>query len=296
MSTVPTVPTNAPAPAAPQEPQTDWWNQPDPTAGEEPQTPDPAAPQATPQNQWFLRSEDGKIVYRTAEDAVRGLSEKDRTIAERTARLEQAERLLAAQGVQLGNQNAQQPQKPQTLVAALESAVQRGDMSFDEAITALVRQQTEGQMQHLMPLVEHASMSRAVEEAGQRFDPNIPAFVRSQTYQKTLERHPALKTSIQSALRYPTYQTETGQTFGELLPELLYEVMLVAKATAPAAAPVQRTTPPSSTPPQLVRPGTPQGTAPMPLPGGIRDPFQEAWNQISDAPLPSGSSTGLFGE
>ena len=294
MSTVPTVPTNAPTPPAePQAPQNEWWNQPDPTAGEEPQTPEPTAPQA-PADEFFLRAPSGTM-YKTREAAEQGTAEKDRLIAEQKTELERARQLLAAQGVHLGTQAPQTP-KPQTLVQALEAAVKQGDMSFDEAISALVRQQTEGQMQQLMPLVEHASMSRAVEEAGNRFDPNIPAFVRSQSYAKTLERHPALKTSVQSALRYPTYQTETGQTFGELLPELLYEVMLVAKATAPAAAPVQRPTPTSSTPPQFVRPGAPQGTTPSPLPGGIRDPFQEAWNQITDAPLPSGSSTGLFGE
>lgn len=292
MSTTPTLPSNVPTEPAEPQPVQEWWNAP---ASEEPQAPEPA-PAPQPAQSWFLRSEDGSIVYKTPEDTLKGIAEKNRVIAERTAQLERAQQLLAAQGVHLGQQPTA-PQ-PQTLIQKMEHALStKNDALFDSVMEEFVSQRTQSQLQPLMPMVERAAMQQAVEEAGAQFDPNIPAFVRSPMYKQTLDKWSSLKTAIQLATRHPYAKNDEGVTFGELLPQLLAQAFNLARpAGAPVAGTVQRTAPTSTTPPQVTVPGAPQRPVAGPLPGGIRDPFQEAWNTISDLPLPSGSSTGLFGE
>lgn len=274
----------APTPA-PQEPH--WWE----ITDSEPVAP-PAAPQAPQAPAYFLRADTG-TVYKTPEEAARGVAEKDRVIAQQKADLQRYQQMLAASGVQVGASSA--PPTAPPLVAALRTAVEKGDMTFDQAMAAMIEQQTQSQLQPLLPLVEHVTMSRAVEQAGMTYDPNIPAFFRSPAYNKALESRPALKTAIQNAAAYPYHQTPDGRTFADLLPELLSTVYLVAKATAPAAT-TQRPAPTTTTPPQMTRTGAPQAPGTTGLPGALRDPFAEAWSEVPDVPLTGfrGSSTLPF--
>lgn len=281
----------APAPPPAVTPQADeqWWNNPDPTPDSQGL---PAAPQAPPADQWFLRSPDGKIAYRTADAALQGAFEKDRYIEQQKAEIAQL-RAIAAQaggpGVvpQAPTAAASQNAQYQGLVAALASAVERKDGSFDQAMAQYIQQQNQNALQPMQPLLEYAAMNRAMDEAAHRYDPNIPAFVRSPAYAKTLDKWHGLKTVINVAASAPHMQTADGRTYGELLPEFLAQVYLVAKAAAPAAQPVQRPAPQSATPPQVIRPGAPQGyPAPVqPMPGGFRNPFDEAWAQVPDIAL-----------
>lgn len=292
MSTVPSAldPNLAPQPAT--SPLEDWYNQPDPNTPPDPQgQPIVGAPQAPPTpapDTYFLRSDTG-TVYKTQADAERGTSEKDRLIAQQKVDITRAQQLLAAQGVHLGQQPPQ-PAQPQGLIAALATAVDKKDMTFDQAIATLIQQQTQAAIQPLMPMVEQAAMSRAVEAAGTLHDPNIPAFYRSPAYTATLAKWHGLRTAIQTASATPYAQTPDGRTYADLLPEFLAQAYLIAKAAAPAAAPVQRPAPQSATPPQTIRPGFPQGAqsqtaTPYAPPGGFRDPFADAWANVPDIPL-----------
>lgn len=284
MSTIPVaLPDANLAPAPAPQPQADaaWWDTPDPA---EPQA--PAAPQAQPADQWFLRSTDGKIVYRTADEAIRGMSEKDRVIEQYKAELAAA-RAGQSPAASRAPQNPAAAQDPQHqgLVAALAAAVERKDMTFDQAMTAFVQQQSQAALQPMQPLLEYAAMNRAMDEAAHRYDPNIPAFVRSPAYAKTLDKWQGLKTVINAISVAPHLRTEDGRTYGELLPEFLAQVYTIAKASAPAAQSVQRPAPQSATPPQVVRPGAPQALPQTPAPGAYSNPFDAAWANVPDIPL-----------
>ena len=255
----------------------EWWNEPEPTPA--PQAPPPPTPE------YFLRAETG-TVYKTAEDAARGVAEKDRVIAQQKVDLERAQQILAAQGVHLGTQTPSPQAQQHGLVQKLETAVKQGDMSFDEAMAAFTKQQFQNEFQSFQPLVEYATMNRAVEQAATQYDPNIPAFVRSPAYAKTLDKWPALKTAIQTATSQPHQRTGDGRSFADLVPELLASVFQIAKAAAPAAAPSQRTPQQSSTPPIYTGPDASQ--APAPSQYGftrMRNPEQEAWDSIADFSL-----------
>lgn len=263
-----------------------WWDTPDPAPADSQGS--APAPQAQPPDQWYLRSSDGKIVYRTAEEAVRGLGEKDRVIEQQKAELAQF-RAMQSQ-VPSTAQAANAPAaaaKQQGLVAALAAAVENKDMTFDQAMTAFVQQQSQAALEPMQPLLQYAAMNRALDEAAHNYDPNIPAFVRSPAYARTLNKWQGLKTVIDVASSAPHLRTADGRTYGDLLPEFLAQVYMVAKAAAPAAQPVQRPAPQSATPPQVVRPNSPQGYAATPQPalGQYSDPFTAAWANVPDIPL-----------
>lgn len=308
MSTnLPAIDPNAQPAADPQ--GQEWWNLPDPN---EPPAPAPAAeppqaPAAAPQPQYFLQAETG-TVYKTAEDAARGIAEKDRMIAQQKTDLERAQQLLAAQGIHLGQQPPQQQNDPAIaeIYNALEqdiTAVQQGQPNPNRFFALLnqiadrkAQERAQEMFQPFMPFVEHAATTKAVETAGARFDPNIPAFVRSPAYTKTLEKWPALKTAIRTASMNPQYQTEDGRSFGDMLPEFIAQAFYMAKAAAPAAQPIQRPAPQSTTPPQTVQVGVPQGQ-PLTQPlgwGQFRDPFADAFANVPDIPLTKETSGSSF--
>jgi hypothetical protein len=247
----------------------DWFN-PDP----EPQaTQPPAAP--TPPS-FFLQAETG-TVYKTAEEAAKGVAEKDRLIVAQRQQLDQAQRLLQAQGIQVGGA----PSAPQTapFYKALETSVQRGDMSFDEALNQAMdkmwQEKSQQYFQPLQPLMEYASLERAALQASAQYDPNIAPFMRSKAYQQELEARPVLRDLIQQASLTPQYQ--------KFLPEMLnyaYEFAKTRATAAPAAQ--QRTAPASSTPPQMIM--SSQRTAPQaPTAFQNGDPFTQAWSQVDQA-------------
>lgn len=221
-----------------------------------PQAPAPAqapAPQAPVAPDFFLKAETG-TVYKTKEDAVRGISEKDRTIE----RLK--EELKAKQGpVTPQAQPQSQDDYAEDFFKRLEDAATKRDAR------AYANTLAEFQMAALAPyaplLVDVAKEKaiRANEDAG-----DFRAFVGSSEYLETLERFPTLKNAIQFA--------ESDPRMGHQLPEfyrLAYDSSMSRKAveanrqlsqSIPASQPAptpSRPTLSSSTPtPVPNRPGT----------------------------------------
>lgn len=262
--------------AAPQGDET-WFTEQGAPAGETPQTP-PAPPE------YFLKAETG-TVYKTPEEAARGVAEKDRLILQYRQQNEQMQRLLAASGVHVGGQAPQA--QPQTLLDVLNAVVDNPNADprmLDAAVDQMVQQRMQQQMQQqfapLMPLVEYASLNRATEVAAQKYDPNIRSFVNSPQYQKVMEQWPTLRNAIEVSKYNPGF----AQSFPEML-AIAY--MLAGQGAAPPNAPVpQRPAPASTTPPQTLRAGVPQAppAAPAP-PNALQDPFLAAWGQVPDIPF-----------
>ena len=281
MSTLPVTPvepTNAPAPqeppaAAPQA-QDDWWNL----------EPEPAPAQPEPK-MFPLRAETG-TVYNTAEDYARGIAEKDRMIAQQRADLEQARQILAAQGVHFGGQPQAAPEDP--LLTALESAIKpipgQSRAAFTESVRRMIGEEAQRiaqqNMQPIMPVIEQFSLQQAARTAAAQYDPNILAFVSSPAFSRTLEQWNAsgLKGAIQNAARFSEYNY--------MLPGLLAQTYVLAKAAAPAAPPLQRPVPSSSMPPQIVQTGSPQEShTPASFGEHRRDKADELFANLPDIPL-----------
>jgi len=203
-----------------------------------------------------------------------------------------ASRLGIAQGAgqfALGGQQHQQPsaaQQQAALYKALETSVQQGDMTFDEAVTRLAQttaeQQYRQQMQPLQPLIRQANRSQALETASQKFDPNIRSFYGTDSYRKVLESNSVLRDGIN--------QAEADPRFAESLPQL-YQMafQLASLQSAPTATqPAQQTAPTSSNAPQTVNVNTPQPSIPEwdnPYGPQVRNPFNDAWAQVPDIQL-----------
>lgn len=248
-------------PTAPAQPVTQndpntWWEE--PPANE----PQPAATPTPPE--FFLKAETG-TVYKTAEEAAKGVAEKDRMIAEQRAQLERAQRILEAAGVL--NPEAQPQHQRSQLLGGLEAAIQNGDMSFDEAMTAFTQAQLQQYLAPMAPLISHANKQRAIDVAGQMYDPNIPSFVRSDSFHKTLESEPELKEAIEVA--------ESDPTFAQKLPGLYRLAYRLAQMAQPASAPA-RPAPSGTNPPIVQRRGMPATPAKAP------STFQDAWAQLEE--------------
>ena len=271
---LPAEPTIQP-PAAPQAPQTNWFDDPSLSDG-------PQAELQQPQSQFFVEAPEGDVRYKTSADVIQASREASRVIWEQRQQLAQAQALLAAQGIRVG---PQAPARPD-LLYALRDAVSRGDITFDQAIKEAVRQQVvessrqqyDAVMAPLLPLVEHANESWGLQEAARQFDPNIPAFVKSPAFAKVMSQLPTLAGGIQAARRDPQMRAA--------LPEMYLIAYRFAEATmrAPASSsPQQRTAPASTVPPlTLTFPlQTALTTQPIPnLYGGNTDPFQTALDAI----------------
>ena len=273
MSTQPTFNPN-PQPAAPQ--GDDWFEQQEQPASQAP-------PQPPAHSDYFLKADTG-TVYKTAEEAAKGVAEKDRMIATQKQQLEQLTRV--AQAALGGQPQPSAAQQQAALYKALETSVQQGDMTFDQAVRALAEQtsqeQYQKQMQPLQPLIRHANRTQALEIASQQFDPNIRSFYGGTSYQKVLETNSVLRDGIN--------QAEADPRYAGALPELYrMAFQLASLQSAPTAAqPPQQTVPQSTNAPQSTMAGTPQPSPAWddnPFGPGVRDPFKEAFALVPDIQL-----------
>ena len=226
--------------------------------------PSGTVPQQTPQAPDFLiKSEDGKIVYKTAEEAINGIRHKDELV-------ERYRTYLQSQGVDPNTlqkkdpePQVQNPQGPQfkylgnedKLFDALSGAVQTQNK---KAYAQALREYNEEVMQQsfapVAPFISEVARQRAVREVSKEA-PEFVTFQSSAAYNEALDRLPKLKQAIEYA--------ENDFNAAASLPELYKIAYLVSQgmkrpepvAAAPAAptpAPVARPTLASSTmtPPQ----------------------------------------------
>lgn len=216
--------------------------------------PDGTQPQAAPtqaaqdpaSGQWFLEAPTG-TKYRTAQDAVAGITEKDQTIHRLQQQIQNATQVF----------NGQQPQAAAvpSFVELLEKAVQPGGdhKALEAYLTNRIQEQAQALYQQqygsIAPLVQHAGLNRAVEIAasGPKGDPNIVNFVRSQSFRDIATEWPELGEAIQQGASDANYAVTK-------LPNLIrmaYKLASVAAPAAPAvpAQPSRFPIPSSTTPP-----------------------------------------------
>ncbi len=209
-----------------------------------------------PAPDYFLKASTG-TVYRSQEDAVRGIEEKDRTI----------ERLKS----QLASMPQPQPTTPQApdgtqyakdLFKRLSAAAQAGDeVSYVQALTEL-------QMNNLQPFagllneVAREKAIRAMEPEAKDFR----HFVGSAEYERTLEQFPLLKDAIKLAETDP-YRSGQLPEFYKLVyrsysAEHANDVARqIAQSTQPAPPPSRPTL--TSSTPTLPPQGIPQRSMQM---------------------------------
>lgn len=222
----------------------------------QPGTTPPVQPQAPvaapPAPEFFLKGT--KSVYKTPEDAIKGLDTKDDLI-------ERYRSFLSTQGV---DPNTLQPTKkpePQAqpvnpdekLFDDLSGAVGRGDK---RGYAEVLRNYMAEQFAPVAPLMSEVARQRAVRQVSQEV-PEFTSFISGDDYKQTLESLPRLKQAIEAA--------EGNLSMADSLGELYKITYLAAQGrrkpepvvAAPVAAPVQSTpaarpttSPSTMTPPQ----------------------------------------------
>lgn len=196
-------------------------SQPTTAQSEQPSQPQPE-PQAQPQSNFEIRA--GQTVYRSIEDAQRGIEHKDSLIAQlRSYAIQQTgvdpvtgQRIGQPQGQQ--HSQAAQPQatdylqNPDKLFEDLQSAVQAGDKrAYAQAWDRLIEQKTQSMFGQYLPVIQEFARSQAMNETVQKV-PEFNKFYGSQDYQKVLQENPVLWQGI--------YNAEQNTQMAGQLPEL----------------------------------------------------------------------------
>lgn len=245
---------------------------PQPTTAAQPAqgTPPQPAPQAQPAApaapEWYLRSQDGRVVYKTQEEAVRGLSEKDQLIE----RLRQRE--IAVSGVDpvTGKFVGRQPSQPVNYVQApeklyddLSEATSKNDkLGFARTL----QQYVSDILAPVTPVFGNVAKRTAMEELGSEFADFSQTMTQS-NLRATLEDNPDLKNAIENSEANPNfygnlkglYRIAYYTTRGRM--QAQPQAVPAAQPQVAAAAPRPTLTPTSLGPtePQLQpRPGSPQ--------------------------------------
>jgi len=231
---------------------------PQPPAQTQPQAP---APAQTPENEYFLRTPTG-TVYKNAEEASRGIAEKDNLIE----RLRQAE--IARTGVDPVTGKAVQPQAQPEVV----NYAQNGEKLYDDLVEAAQRGDRKAYAQvyqkffndmasPLMPLLTDVSRSRAVEAVATDI-PDFRTFRASNSYNEVLESEPLLREAIN--------QAENNLGFSNNLPGL-YRLAYFASQGRRVPELVKNAAVPTSAPQPQTRTTVPAATMTPPPPAAAPD-------------------------
>jgi len=197
-----------------------------PTTGE-PTTPASPAPQAapspaapTPQSapDYFLRNADGTVVYKTQEEAVRGLEHKDAIIQQLRERyiLERGVDPLTNQPIRLPD-TSQGPQVPasytQNQRQFLQDLVQAADKADGDAYFRTHAKLVYDLLSPLAPVIAGFAKQQAVEQLGQQFT-DFRGFLQSPVYAQVLRDAPDLKQAIEIAESDPMLAQRLPQLYG----------------------------------------------------------------------------------
>jgi hypothetical protein len=231
-------------------------SQPDPqvSAG----TPPQQEPQTPPE--FFLRA--GNSVYKTAEDAAKGVEHKDTLIDRYRA-------YLAEQGIDpdtLQTKPKQTPQSPDdpykylgkdgSLFDALSDAVSRKDKAaYDRAMNAYQQEQLNATLGPLAPLISEVAQQRAVRRVSEEAK-DFGTFRYSDEFQTARKQIPLLDNAIKAA--------EGDFRMADQLPDLYKMVYLIHQGVR-KPEPVVTTT--SVVNPPTARPTTTPSTMTPPPPG-----------------------------
>lgn len=224
----------------------------------QPQTAQPPAPPAEPQV--FLKA--GQTVYKTAEDAARGVEHKDNLIA-------RYREYLAQQQIDPDTLEKKPsevvPQTPPSrfkylnngkqLFKDLSNAATKGDPeAYERTLREYNSEVLNDAFEPVAPLISEVARQRAVREASTELS-DLGSFLSSPSYKETIEKLPVLKEAIKYA--------EGDYRMAPKLGDLYKTAYLVHKGLQPVQAQPQAA---PSTPP-AVRPTTSPSALTPPAPG-----------------------------
>jgi hypothetical protein len=174
----------------------------------------------TQQDQFFLKGD--KSVYKTAEDAQRGINEKDAVIEQMRQRYALVTGVDPITGKPVGINGQPQEavdyyQQPDQYLDALYSAAKKGG---PEAYRDVQAKFLFDALKPLQPVIQKAAKDQAVEILAQEI-PNAKPFIGSPHYAKALELNPELKNAISIS--------EQNQQFHSRLPGLYKLAYLTAQ-------------------------------------------------------------------
>ena len=222
----------------------------------------------------FLRSPDGKIVYKSADDALRGMAEKDRVIEQLR------QEFIAREGydpISRRRVNSQQPQsQPQSEPQLPQSYLQNPMKFYQDQVDAVkandAAKYTQTQLKlveeylaPLAPLVADLARSRALQSV-ENVAPDAKSFVGSQEYQKVLDSKPALSRAIQAAEQNFQFYGDLPELYSlaweahqtSRLPELLRAQQPNQGSVVPNTPPARPTTTSTSTLTPPTQPAAPK--------------------------------------
>lgn len=214
-----------------------------PNPQQAPQTPaavpPPAPPQATaPAPEWFLETPSG-TKYRTAEDAIKGIAEKDRIIAASKAAHEQATRPAAPA------ENQSYATNPEKLFDDLVEAASSGNKR--KYVESLARYNMD-MLAPYAPLLAEVANEKALRTADARTH-GVSQFVGTAEYDTAMENFPVLKQAVENVRMNPQGQAQLEELYRlSYLASLgLKTPELVRTAAQQPAAPTQNPRPTLST-------------------------------------------------
>ena len=276
-------------PDAPNTPQSSqqigsgWYNPPSADIDLDSMFPNPELPQATPQAQQpepqaqpepFLKASSG-TVYMSAEEAAKGVAEKDRLIAEQKAKLKAFEEAKAQQTRPPDNRPVSYRESPEKYFEDLVTAANSGDKRKYAQTQAQFLAET---LAPYAPVLSEMTHEKAVREL-ERTTPGTRAFLESGEFQATLEREPVLAQAIEYARQNPEaaqqlaalYRLAFFENAGHKMPEI------VRSAAQQQQTPPQPTRPTlQSSTPTLTPTGLPVGTPSLNTPEGRKAIIERA--------------------
>jgi len=213
----------------------------------------PPAAQQPPANEPFIKG--NTSVYKTAEDAVRGINEKDILIDQLRTRYALTTGIDPVTGKPLTPQSQPEildyTQNPKQYLEDLYSAASKNDPAAYAAVQQKLVMDT---LKPVQPIIAQTVKSQAVQAVSSE-NPAIGDFVKSTALQVTLDANPDLKTAITTA--------ENDSRFYSRLPGL-YKLAYFANQGMQLPELMKAKTPPlpnpQTTQPAQVRTTTPQTT------------------------------------
>jgi hypothetical protein len=196
-------------------------------------------PTQTGQPEHFLKASTG-TVYKTPEDAVRGIEEKDRTIERQKAQLAELQSKLQPQTAQ-----PPQPDFAEQAFDKLASAAQKGDKRAYIQALAEVQMATLSQFAPALTGVYEQQAITSLESEVKDFR----SWLSGPEYSKTLEQFPMLSNAIQTAKSDPRAAGQLNEYYklayrayaGD--PERIHETQtqVAQNSAAPASTPTRPT-------------------------------------------------------
>ncbi len=223
-----------------------------------PQAPEPTAPVTSAD---FLKSPDGSVVYKTQEEAIRGLSEKDRLISELRQKIVETTGVdpVTNRPVQRTQPQAEEPNYAVDYERFYRDAADANQKHDARRFAEIQAKFVNDLLAPVVPLVQELAQDRAAKSVAADA-PDFVKFKGSPEYKQILEQRPALARGIT--------MSEQNIAFANQLPELYrlaYEAYQVQRMPEIIKAQVEQAR--SAAPPvQSNQPARPTTTSPSSQP------------------------------